>query len=125
MSLNIVQFFGFFICLIEYLSAHPVQYSSLPKPFWHEPCGVATEIDTPSPIGVDNNIQESLSTYYQSVKLTHQLTLSNFLFHDFDYLYEKVRIGVLQRQYVPNWLPGSIDTHSVKRLAHRSNRTVS
>lgn len=50
------------------------------------------------------------------VEIQYQLTLKNYLLQDFEYLYEKVQIGVNEHQYIPSWIPGKKDVNAIIRL---------
>ena len=82
-------------------------------PTWYLPCGETLEIDV-------NNEEAStdidMKLYIQKLEIQHKLTLNDYLLQDYEYLYEKVRIGVNERQYIPNWIPGKKDVNAIVRL---------
>ncbi|XP_011499721.1 PREDICTED: uncharacterized protein LOC105363669 [Ceratosolen solmsi marchali] len=89
-------------------------YSKSPVPYWHLPCGDNGERDYADPRDLDEEIRTSL----KNLRIQHELMLNDYLSKDYEFLYESVRIGVHEHQYIPNWLPGKKDVHSVKKLAH-------
>lgn len=90
-------------------------------PFWHLPCGQVIE----SEISNDDNLIEGLKSVLISLKLQHELTMNDYLSRDYEFLYERVRIGVHEHQYIPNWVPGKKDVHIVKKIAGKNPQTVS
>ncbi|XP_015127073.1 uncharacterized protein LOC107048427 [Diachasma alloeum] len=98
----------------------PVREPRSLDPFWHLPCGEVIDTDiTPS-----GNIVEELKSILLSIKLQHQLTLNDYLSRDYEFLYERVRIGVHEHQYIPNWVPGKRDVNIVRRLAGKEPQTI-
>ncbi|XP_063992805.1 uncharacterized protein LOC135170693 [Diachasmimorpha longicaudata] len=89
-------------------------------PFWHLPCGEV--IDTG--IILSGNIVEELKSNLLSIKLQHQLTLNDYLSRDYEFLYERVRIGVHEHQYIPNWVPGKRDVNVIRKLAGKEPQTI-
>ncbi|XP_014206700.1 uncharacterized protein LOC106638162 [Copidosoma floridanum] len=84
-------------------------------PYWHMPCGASNEVAEP----VDpRNPEEEISESLRSLRIQHELMMTDYLSRDYEFLYERVRIGVHEHQYIPNWLPGKKDVHLVKRLRH-------
>ncbi|XP_012344449.1 uncharacterized protein LOC105736004 [Apis florea] len=81
-------------------------------PTWYLPCGEILEIDESNE---EASTDVDVKLYVQRLKIQHNLTLSNYLLQDYDYLYEKVRIGVNEHQYIPNWVPGKKDANAMKR----------
>lgn len=102
------------ISILAVASGAPITRIKSSIPIWYLPCGEILEID-------ESIEQEEASTdvdvklYVQRLKIQHNLTLSNYLLQDYDYLYEKVRIGVNEHQYIPNWVPGKKDANAMKR----------
>lgn len=88
---------------------------------WYLPCG--EEMETEGPI--TSNFEEELKISLQSLRLQHQLTMNDYLNRDYEYLYERVRIGVHEHQYIPNWVPGKNDVKMIKRLANAKPQMVS
>lgn len=90
-------------------------------PLWHKPCGQLQEIEVSSA----GNEEEEMRATLESIKLQHQLTMNDYLNSDYDFLYERVRIGVHEHQYIPNWVPGKKDVNAVRKLAKEKSQTVS
>ncbi|KAG7190464.1 hypothetical protein KM043_006568 [Ampulex compressa] len=109
-----------FFTILAAASAAPKRRSS-PVPTWHLPCGEDLDTEMMS----SENVDEELRTSVSSLRLQHQLTMNDYLNRDYEYQYEKVRIGVHEHQYVPNWLPGKKDVNIVKRLENAKPQTVS
>ncbi|XP_071556208.1 uncharacterized protein [Temnothorax nylanderi] len=81
-------------------------------PTWHLPCG---ELDYQTvPL---KNLENEMKSSLENLKLQHQLTMNDYLNRDYEYLYERVRIGVDDHQYIPNWVPGKKDVNLVRKLA--------
>ncbi|XP_015609073.1 uncharacterized protein LOC107274436 [Cephus cinctus] len=110
------------IALLHVLSAVSAapRYTKSTVPSWHLPCGDILESDN-TPI---ENLEEQFKITLDSLSLQHQLSMSDYLNRDYEYLYEKVRIGVHQHQYIPNWVPGDADVKLVKRLVKASPRMI-
>ncbi|XP_054005215.1 uncharacterized protein LOC128890589 [Hylaeus anthracinus] len=90
-------------------------------PMWHHPCGDGSvEIDGASMA----NLREEARISLERLMLQHQMTMYDYLNRDYDYLYESVRIGVHDHQYIPNWIPGKKDVSMIKRLADRKQQTI-
>ena len=89
-------------------------------PIWHLPCGKLNLRAVPL-----KNLEEEMKTSLENLKLQHQLTLKDYLIRDYEYLYEKVRIGVDDHQYIPNWVPGKKDVNLVRKLVDASTPMVS
>jgi len=51
--------------------------------------------------------------------------MNDYLFRDYEYLYERVRIGVDDHQYIPNWIPGKKDVNLIRKLVDASTPMVS
>jgi hypothetical protein len=96
-------------------------YTKSPVPYWHLPCGDVEERDPTEPRDLDEDIRISL----RNLRIQHELMLSDYLSKDYEFLYERVRIGVHEHQYIPNWLPGKKDVHAVKKLTHVKPQMVS
>ncbi|KAL0130007.1 hypothetical protein PUN28_001945 [Cardiocondyla obscurior] len=90
--------------------AAPRNFGSTPA--WHQPCGQLDLQPVPS-----KNLKEEMRSSLESLKLQHQLTIKDYLNRDYEYLYERVRIGVDDHQYIPNWVPGTKDVNLVRKLA--------
>lgn len=91
------------------------------EPTWYLPCGENLETEAMPFV----NVEEEVSNSIQELRIQHQLTMNHYLNQDYDYLYERVRIGVHEHQYIPNWVPGKKDVNAIKRLTKASPRTVS
>ncbi|XP_011687678.1 PREDICTED: uncharacterized protein LOC105449917 [Wasmannia auropunctata] len=81
-------------------------------PTWHIPCG-----EPSSPAVSLKNLEEEMKTSLANLRLQHQLTMNDYLNRDYEYLYERVRIGVDDHQYIPNWVPGKKDVNLIRKLA--------
>ncbi|XP_031841175.1 uncharacterized protein LOC116430768 [Nomia melanderi] len=90
-------------------------------PTWHLPCGEIIETE-PS---VFENLNEEVETSLQSLKLQHELTMNDYLNRDYDFLYERVRIGVENHHYIPNWVPDEKDVHIINDLVNATPQEVS
>jgi len=66
-----------------------------------------------------------MKTGLENLRLQHQLTMNDYLNRDYEYLYERVRIGVDDHQYIPNWIPGKKDVNLIKKLANANTPMVS
>ncbi|KAK2584104.1 hypothetical protein KPH14_006546 [Odynerus spinipes] len=109
-------FFG----LLAVVSAAPkrkVRSASTPAP-WHLPCGEVIEL------GSYEDSEQELKSILNSLKLQHQLTLQDYLNRDYEYLYDRVRIGVHEHQYIPNWVPGKKDSGRIRKLSKSSPQTI-
>ena len=92
---------------------------------WYLPCGEeqGEEIEVPS---LDEEITGNVQNLtIENLRLQHQLTMNDYLNRDYEYLYEDVRIGVEEYQYIPNWVPGKEDVNKIKKLVNTSPQTVS
>ncbi|XP_014608240.1 PREDICTED: uncharacterized protein LOC106788984 [Polistes canadensis] len=87
-------------------------------PPWYLPCGDV--IDQ----GFDADSQQELGSILSRLKLQHKITLQDYLNHDYEYLYNRVRIGVHEHQYIPNWIPGKKDSNYIRRLGKSSQQTI-
>lgn len=112
-------FIVFFVSILVIVSTAPNR-SKRSTPAWHKPCGLLQETEA----ATGNDI-EDIRLSLESIKLQHVLTMNNYLSRDYDFLYERVRIGVHEHQYIPNWVPGSKDVNTVRRLAKASPQMVS
>lgn len=90
-------------------------------PYWHRPCGRAVIADVVNL----KNVFEEMKASLKNLKMQHELMMNDYLSRDYEFLYERVRIGVEEHQYIPNWLPGKKDVHAVKKLAHTRPHVVS
>ncbi|OXU31806.1 hypothetical protein TSAR_005819 [Trichomalopsis sarcophagae] len=89
-------------------------------PFWHMPCGGDNEVDILDP----KNLDEEITANLKKLRIQHGLMMNDYLSRDYEFLYERVRIGVHEHQYIPNWLPGKKDVHTVRRLKHASPQLI-
>lgn len=108
--------------LILGISGLPVRHkrhSYLQLPFWHIPCGEPVTENAMNSVS-EQDIELSL----ERIKTQHQNALSDYLHHDYEYLYEHVKVGPAEHQYIPNWVPGKKEVHIVKRLTGKSPQTV-
>lgn len=90
-------------------------------PMWYLPCGQFEYEEV-------NSLEESeeeISTRLDRIKIQYRLTLDNYLEQNYGSLYKKIRIGVHDHQYIPNWVPGMADVNIVKKLNDSSPQTVS
>ncbi|RLU25489.1 hypothetical protein DMN91_001645 [Ooceraea biroi] len=112
------------VCLIAVIlavaAAAPRRTARSTVPSWHLPCGEDFEVEVAS----SENLEEELRISLESLKLQHQLTMNDYLNRDYDYLYERVRIGVHDHQYIPNWVPDKKDVNLVRRLASADSQTI-
>ncbi|XP_072759501.1 uncharacterized protein [Anoplolepis gracilipes] len=112
------------VCLISTIfaltSAAPKRISRSTIPIWYVPCGEDIELEVGSP----ENFEEDTEFTFESLRLQHQLTMNDYLNRDYEYLYERVRIGVHDHQYIPNWLPSKKDVNLVRRLANANSQTI-
>lgn len=90
------------------------------QPSWHLPCGQVLSAEP----GISENLEDEVRTTLQNLQLQHQLTMNDYLNRDYDYLYERVRIGVHDHQYIPNWVPGKKDVNRVKNLVRAKPQQV-
>lgn len=81
-------------------------------PTWHIPCGELSSAAVSL-----KNLEEEMKTSLANLRLQHQLTMNDYLNRDYEYLYERVRIGVDDHQYIPNWVPGKKDVNLIRKLA--------
>lgn len=71
------------------------------------------------------NLAEEMKTSLENLRLQHQLTMNDYLNRDYEYLYERVRIGVDDHQYIPNWVPSKKDVNLIRKLANANTPMVS
>lgn len=83
-------------------------------PYWHAPCGSNTDSQPVDPRNAEEEVRASMT----SLRIQHELMMNDYLGRDYEFLYERVRIGVHEHQYIPNWLPGKKDVHHVRKLKH-------
>ncbi|KYQ48278.1 hypothetical protein ALC60_12606 [Trachymyrmex zeteki] len=88
-------------------------------PTWHLPCGELNLRAVPL-----KNLEEEMKTSLKNLRLQHQLTMYDYLNRDYEYLYERVRIGVDDHQYIPNWVPGKKDVNLIRKLADASTPVI-
>lgn len=108
-----------FYVLVAVLGA-PRRSSKSLVPTWYLPCGGEMETEAPEAANFDEDVSASLG----SLSFQHKMTLDNYLTRDYEYLYERVRIGVHQHQYIPNWVPGKKDVNRIKSLANATPQMV-
>ncbi|KAJ8688083.1 hypothetical protein QAD02_023878 [Eretmocerus hayati] len=89
-------------------------------PYWHSPCGCNNEVVPVDPGDSDDGISTSLRT----LRIQHELLMNDYLSRDYEFLYERVRIGVHEHQYVPNWLPSKRDAHSIRKLKNHKPQMI-
>ncbi|XP_057335656.1 uncharacterized protein LOC130674365 [Microplitis mediator] len=95
------------------------RHSYSQRPFWHLPCG------DPTPDSEINNLNEEEGELsLERIINQHKNALADYLHHDYEFLYERVRLGPAEHQYLPNWLPGKKDVHIVKKLSGKSSQTI-
>ncbi|KAI4484996.1 hypothetical protein M0802_012879 [Mischocyttarus mexicanus] len=87
-------------------------------PPWYLPCGDVIEED------FDMDSQQELESLMSRLKLQHKITLQDYLTHDYEYLYNRVRIGVHEYQYIPNWIPGKKESNNIRKLGKKSQQTI-
>lgn len=109
------------ISILAVVSGAPRRGARSAMPTWYLPCGEDMETEAPSIVNLEEEVRASI----QSLRLQHQLTMNDYLNRDYEYLYERVRIGVHEHQYIPNWVPGKKDVNMIKRLANANAQTVS
>lgn len=113
------------VCLISTIfaltSAAPKRTSRSTVPMWHMPCGEDSDLG----VSLVESSEENIKFTLKNLKLQHQLTMSNYLNQDYEYLYEGVSITLYDYQYIPNWLPDKKDTNLVRRLANANSQMVS
>ena len=112
--------------VVSCTSAAPPAASRQPSPkpevpYWYIPCGSNDDISVVDPRNIDEEIRSSL----KSLRIQHELMMNDYLSRDYEFLYERVRIGVHEHQYIPNWLPGKKDAHLVKKLKNLTPQMVS
>ncbi|XP_012528324.1 uncharacterized protein LOC105832163 [Monomorium pharaonis] len=93
--------------------------TSRSMPMWHLPCGELNMQVVPF-----ENLNEEINTIFENLRLQHQLTMNDYLNRDYKYLYERVRIGVDDHQYIPNWVPGQKDVNLVKKLTNANTEMI-
>ncbi|CAG5074159.1 Protein of unknown function [Cotesia congregata] len=76
-------------------------YHYLQLPFWNVPCGEPVTDNVITGVS-EQEIEASL----ERIKNQHQNALSDYLHHDYEYLYENVKVGPKEHQFIPNWVPG-------------------
>ncbi|XP_076391718.1 uncharacterized protein LOC105663295 [Megachile rotundata] len=108
------------IFILAVASSAPRRHTRSTVPTWHLPCGVELEIEMAS----TSNLDEEVGSLIESLKLQHGLAMNDYLNRDYDFLYERVRIGVHEHQYIPNWIPGEKDVGMIKRLKNAQPLTI-
>lgn len=110
------------VCLIStiFAVAFAAPRLSGSTPTWHLPCGELNLQAVPL-----KNLEEEMKTSLENLRLQHQLTMNDYLNRDYEYLYERVRIGVDDHQYIPNWVPGKKDVYLIRKLADANTPMVS
>lgn len=89
-------------------------------PTWHLPCGELNLQVVPL-----KNLEEEMKISLDNLRLQHQLTMNDYLIRDYEYLYERVRIGVDDHQYIPSWVPGQKDVNLIRKLTNANAQMVS
>lgn len=105
------------VVTVSVVGSNPVPKPSVP--FWHSPCGVSDDTEVQSFVN-DEEIERNL----ENIKLQHRLAMDDFLNRDYEFLYERVRLGVHDHQYIPNWVPGKKDVHNIRKLYDAPPQTV-
>jgi len=82
-------------------------------------CGESLEV-----LGVSSS-ELSEEEMDSKIKMQYRQAMDNYRMSNYDSLYERVRIGVHDHQYIPNWLPGQKDVNLVQKLANATFQTVS
>lgn len=105
------------ISILAVASGAPKTRITRSTPTWHLPCGnhvkISNHVNSEEEASTQNtNIKSDI----KMVEIQYQLTLKNYLLQDFEYLYEKVQIGVNEHQYIPSWIPGKKDVNAIIRL---------
>ncbi|XP_066598608.1 uncharacterized protein [Prorops nasuta] len=122
-------------CLIGVVLAAPAKkHTRSVVPSWHRPCRSSSsygfayssveEEETSSQEYPDASVEDIIRERLDILKLQHQMTLEDYLVRDYEYFYEKVRIGIRDHQYIPNWLPGKSDAASIRRLRTESQQMI-
>ncbi|XP_012267967.2 uncharacterized protein LOC105692961 [Athalia rosae] len=106
--------------LIAASHSAPRRQRRTPVPSWHKPCGQSLV----QVMRVIENFEEEIREGIDNIALQHQITLNNYLYSDYDFLYERARLGVQKHQYIPSWVPGKKDVNSVKKLKNSSIETI-
>ncbi|XP_078049403.1 uncharacterized protein LOC144476392 [Augochlora pura] len=108
------------LSLLATAAAMPKRSIRSTVPSWHLPCGEVIEMEA----ATIENIEEEVMSSLESLRLQHQLTIEEYLCRDYEYLYERVRIGVHDHQYIPNWVPGKRDVNIIKRLVNAKPQMI-
>ncbi|KZC14690.1 hypothetical protein WN55_07327 [Dufourea novaeangliae] len=109
-----------FTFVLVVVSGAPRRSPRSTVPVWHSPCGDESETEA----AAFTNLNEEVETSLKSLKLQHKMTMDEYLNRDYDYLYERVRIGVHEHQYIPNWIPGKKDVNMIKRLVNAKPQMI-
>ncbi|XP_026668220.1 uncharacterized protein LOC108623609 [Ceratina calcarata] len=107
--------------LVVAVIAAPSGQTKSQVPRWHLPCGSTVETETSAIVNFNDEVRDSI----ERLSLLHQLTMTDYLNRDYEFLYERVRIGVHDHQYIPNWVPGKKDVNLVKGMINAEPQTVS
>ncbi|XP_076658887.1 uncharacterized protein LOC143362525 [Halictus rubicundus] len=108
------------LSFLTVVTAAPSRSTRSTVPIWHRPCGEVMDIEATSV----ENFEEEVKTSLESLRLQHRLTMDDYLNRDYEYLYERVRIGVHDHQYIPNWVPGKKDVNTIKRLVNAKPQMI-
>ncbi|XP_033322949.1 uncharacterized protein LOC117218558 [Megalopta genalis] len=100
------------LSILAAVSGMPRRSTRSTVPSWHLPCGEEIEME----LATIENFEEEVKSSLERLRLQHRLTMADYLYRDYEYLYERVRIGVHDHQYIPNWVPGKNDVNKIKRL---------
>ncbi|XP_014485948.1 PREDICTED: uncharacterized protein LOC106750258 [Dinoponera quadriceps] len=113
------------VCLIStavlvavYAAPRVSRLQEVPK--WHFPCGGDLDVEVAS----WEDLEEETVNSLESLRLQHQLLMSEYLSRDYNYLYESMDFSVKKKQYIPNWLPDEKDVDLVKGLADANPQTI-
>lgn len=105
------------ISILAVASGAPKTRITRSTPTWHLPCGNHVKINNHVNSEEETSTQNTnIKSDIKMVEIQYQLTLKNYLLQDFEYLYEKVQIGVNEHQYIPSWIPGKKDVNAIIRL---------
>ncbi|XP_076279103.1 uncharacterized protein LOC143208532 [Lasioglossum baleicum] len=114
-----VRVFCLLVSCLPIVCAAPSR--SIDVPSWHRPCGDGSlDIEATS----IENLEEELESIMESLRLQHHQAMNDYLNRDYEYLYERVRIGVHDHQYIPNWVPGKKDVNIIKRLVNAKPQMI-
>ncbi|KOC70507.1 hypothetical protein WH47_00652 [Habropoda laboriosa] len=110
------------ISVLAVVSGAPKRTIRSTLPMWHLPCGDQIEIEQVPASLV--NVEKEVRISIESLRLQHRVAMDDYLNRDYEYLYERVRIGVHEHQYIPNWVPSKKDVNTIKKLTHATPQTI-